>query len=112
MKRKLLIFKRYQLYVKDIKCLFQWWQKHETMFPIVGFLARQILGVVGFQIETFFFSLARILTNFRRCHLQTENLKKLIFVNKNRPNDPRIGCKSPFNLLEFLERDVDLEVEL
>jgi hypothetical protein len=25
--------------------------------------------------------------------LQIENLKKLPFVNKNWPNDPRIGCK-------------------
>jgi hypothetical protein len=31
-KRELLIFRKYQLDVKDIKCLFQWWQKHETMF--------------------------------------------------------------------------------
>ncbi len=39
-KREFLIFKRYQLDVKDIKCLFQWWQKHEAMFPTFGFLAR------------------------------------------------------------------------
>jgi hypothetical protein len=51
-KRELLVFRRYQLDVKDIKCPFQWWQKHETMFFIVGFLARHILGVVGSQIET------------------------------------------------------------
>jgi hypothetical protein len=36
----------------------------------------------------------------------------LIFVNKNWPNDPRIGCKYPFTLLEFPERDIDLEEEL
>jgi hypothetical protein len=35
-KRELLIFRRYQLDVKNIKCPFQWWQKHEAMFPIVG----------------------------------------------------------------------------
>jgi hypothetical protein len=46
-----------------------------------------------------------------RC-LQTENLEKLIFVNKNWPYDPRIGCKFPSNLVEFLEKDVDLEEEL
>jgi hypothetical protein len=57
-------------------------------------------------------SLARIFTNFKRRHLQIENLEKLIFVNKNWPNDPRIGCKSPSNLVEFLEKDVDLEEEL
>jgi hypothetical protein len=35
----------------------------------------------------------------------------LIFVNKNWPNDPRIGYKSPSNLVEFLAKDVDLEEE-
>ncbi len=33
-----------------------------------------------------FFSLVGIFTNLRRCCLQTKNLKKLIFVNKNWPN--------------------------
>ncbi len=56
--------------------------------------------------------MARILTNLKRCYLQTKNLKKLIFVNKNWPNDSRIGCRSPCNLVEFLEKDVDLEEEL
>ncbi len=83
------------------------------MFPIVEFLAQQILGVIGSQIEIKrIFSLARILTNLRRCHLQIENLKKLIFVNKNWPNDFRIGCKFPSNLVEFLEKDVYLKEEL
>jgi len=71
------------------------------------------LGVVGFQIEmNFFFSLVGILTNLRRCRLQIENLKKLIFVDKNWPNDPRIGYKFPSNLMKFLEKDVDLKKEL
>jgi hypothetical protein len=38
-KRELLIFRRYQLDVKDIQCLLQWWHKHEAMFPTIGFLA-------------------------------------------------------------------------
>jgi hypothetical protein len=37
---------------KDIKCPFQWWGKHKAMFPIIGFLACQILGIIGSQIET------------------------------------------------------------
>jgi hypothetical protein len=81
-KRELMIFRRYQLGVKDIKCPFQWWHKHEAMFPIVGFLARHILGIVRSQIEIQrTFSLARIKTNLRRCHLQTIFFLKLIFVN-------------------------------
>jgi hypothetical protein len=37
--------------VKEIKCHLQWWQKHESMFPTMGFLACQILGIVGSQIK-------------------------------------------------------------
>jgi len=37
-KKVLLIFKRYQLDVNDIKCPFQWWQKHEAMFPTIRIL--------------------------------------------------------------------------
>jgi Holliday junction resolvase len=64
------------------------------------------LGVIGSQIE-----IESKYSNLKRCHLQTENLEKLIFVNKNWPNDLRIGCKSPSNLLKFLERDVNLKKE-
>jgi hypothetical protein len=42
--RELLIFKQYQVDVKDIKCPFQWWEKHETMFHIVGFLDHNLGG--------------------------------------------------------------------
>jgi hypothetical protein len=33
--RELLIFKRFQMDVKDIKYPFRWWEKHEFMFPII-----------------------------------------------------------------------------
>ncbi len=36
--RKLMIFRCYQVDVKDIKCPLQWWEKHESMFPTVGFV--------------------------------------------------------------------------
>jgi hypothetical protein len=55
--------------------------------------------------------LAGIFTNFKEYHLQIKILKKLIFVNKNWLNDPKIGYKSPFNLMEFLAKDVNLEEE-
>jgi hypothetical protein len=38
--------------MKEIKRPLQWWEKYETMFPIVRFLACQILEFVGSQIET------------------------------------------------------------
>ncbi len=49
--RELLIFRHYQVNSKNIRCPLQWWGKHEIMFPIIGFLACQILGIVGSQIE-------------------------------------------------------------
>jgi hypothetical protein len=38
---KLLIFKCYQMDTKIMNCLLQWWGKHETMFPTIGFLTHQ-----------------------------------------------------------------------
>ncbi len=56
--KEVLIFKTFQMDNKDIKCLLQWWEKHESMFPTVGFLACQILIIIDSQIKTkkiFFF---------------------------------------------------------
>jgi hypothetical protein len=36
----------------------------------------------------------------------------LIFVNKIWPNGLRVGYKSPFSLIEFIEMDANLEEEL
>jgi hypothetical protein len=49
--KELLMFKRFQVDVKDIKCPLKWWAKHESLFPIVAF-ACQIFGIIGYQIET------------------------------------------------------------
>jgi hypothetical protein len=69
-RKKLLIFKYYQIDPKEIKSPFQWWGKDEAMFPIVCFLAYQILGIVGSQIEIErFFSLTCIFTNLKKCRL-------------------------------------------
>ncbi len=53
------------------------------MFSIVGVFVKQILGIIESQIDIErIFSLARILTSFKRCHLKSKNLDKLIFVKK------------------------------
>jgi len=71
------------------------------------------LGIFGSQIKTeMIFTFVGIFINLRKCHQQIENLKKLIFVNKNWLNDLKIRCKPPFNLVEFLKRDIDWEEEL
>jgi hypothetical protein len=41
-----------------------------------------------------------------------KNLEKLIFVSKNWPTDAKVGCKSPSDLVEFIEMDEQLEEEL
>jgi hypothetical protein len=74
------MFKRFQGNVKDIKCPLKWWVKHES-FTI---FAHQIFNIMGFQIGSErIFSLLRILTNLRRCHLQSNNLNKIFFISKN-----------------------------
>jgi hypothetical protein len=90
--------------------LLQWWEKCESMFSIVEFFVFQILSIVSSQIETkMIFSLARIFINFKRCHLQSNNL--LIFVNKYWPNEPRIACKPFSNFMELIETNAKLEEE-
>jgi hypothetical protein len=37
-KRELLVFRCYQVDLKEIKCPLSWWEKHEAMFPTIGFL--------------------------------------------------------------------------
>jgi hypothetical protein len=55
-----------------------------------------------FQIETKrIFSLAEILTNS----------DKIIFVSKNWPSDPSVGCSSTSSLIELIEADLALKEE-
>jgi len=50
--RELLDFRRFHVDLKEIKNPLQWWEKHESRFSIVAFLAWQIRGITGAQIET------------------------------------------------------------
>jgi hypothetical protein len=51
----------------------------------------------------------KIFINFKRCCLQLDSLNKLLFSNKNWLNDPWIGCKYIFNLVELIEIDIKLK---
>jgi hypothetical protein len=52
---------------KNIKCPLQWWEKHENMFPTIGFYDKQFLKIVGSQIEIEInFLLIQILIILRR----------------------------------------------
>jgi hypothetical protein len=37
--QNLMIFCRFRVNAKDIKCPLEWWKKHESMFPIVSFFS-------------------------------------------------------------------------
>ncbi len=83
------------------------------MLSTIDFLIKQILGIVGSQIEIKnIFSLTEILTNLKRCHLQLDNLEKWIFMNKNWLDDARMGCKALNNLVMLIDFKLDLEQEL
>jgi hypothetical protein len=49
--KKLMIFQKKLRDVKNIKCPLEWCRKHKSMFPTIGFLAKQILGIISFQIK-------------------------------------------------------------
>ena len=87
---------------KSTKKPFEWWKlEHEGQFPTVGYLARQILGIIGSQIKIErVFSIAGILTMLRRCRLGSKNLDQLVLLVKNWPDDPRQGCEAK-SLEEF-----------
>jgi hypothetical protein len=55
------MFKRLQVDVKDIKCPFEWWAKHESLFPTMVVFTNQIFNIMSFQIKNeSFFSLVGI----------------------------------------------------
>ncbi len=111
-KRKLLVYKCYQMDVK-YKMFFSIARQAWNYVSYIGFLACWILGIVESQIAMKgIFSWIEILIKLRKCHLQLNNLDKLIFVNKNWPNDIKVGCKSFSNLVEFITIDAYLEEEL
>jgi hypothetical protein len=39
--RELLVFKKYQVHIKNIKCPLQWWEKHKSIFSTIGFWPAQ-----------------------------------------------------------------------
>ncbi len=48
---ELLVIRRFHVDLKEIKNPLQWWENHESRFPIVVFLTKQILGIIDSQIE-------------------------------------------------------------
>jgi len=55
------------------------------------------------------FSLVKCFTNLRRCRLQFNNFKFFIFINKDWLDDPKVDYITLFNLMIFIEMDMELK---
>ncbi len=55
-------------------------------------------------------NLQKLLEESRLNHgLQLNNLEIFMFLNRNCPNDAKIECKSPSNLVELIKTEIELE---
>jgi hypothetical protein len=62
LKSKLSLFHWIVVLEEDLKSLLAWWETHESQFLNVGFLTKQILGILRSQIKTeCIFSIAIVL---------------------------------------------------
>jgi len=55
------------------------------------------------------FSLVNFFTNLKKCHFQFDKLKKLIFISKDWPIDPKVDCITLFSLVKLIEMDMELK---
>ncbi len=63
---------------------FTWWAKHEQQFPNIKHLIRQVMDIVGSQIETErIYKMVGIIIVLKRCWLGIEILDKLVLIMKN-----------------------------
>jgi len=68
----------------EIENFLRWWANRAMQFSHVSFLACQVLGIVGFQIETkWIFSVVGIITNLLQSKLGIDNLDHRVLVIKN-----------------------------
>jgi hypothetical protein len=68
------------------------WKAHEQHFSYVAFIAQQVLGIVGSQMEVKrIFNIVNICTNLRHSQLGTDNFEKLIIIYKNLHSGAHVG---------------------
>ncbi len=107
-KEQLTHFRIKKVNEEECKDPLAWWRTHEVHFSYVGFIARQIMGIVGFQIEAKrVFSIASICTNLWHFYLGMDNFQMLINIYKNWPNDANVGG-SPQSMEKFMEMEKTL----
>jgi hypothetical protein len=78
------LFKRLSIFSTTCANPLTWWCMHEAQFLNVGFLAKQIFGILGSQIKIkWVFIFVGVLTTLRRYYLQMDNLDCIITIVKN-----------------------------
>jgi hypothetical protein len=91
---------------------FVWWKTFEGQFLNVGFFAKHVIGISGFQIENErVFNLIGVLTTLKCCYLQVKNLDYIITIFNNWPNDPCHNCTPNANLKDYLKVEIILVKE-
>lgn len=105
LKSELSLFRRLHVADGEYDSPLAWWRKHEKEFRNVAFLARQILGIVGSQVEIEnIFSIAGVILSQQRRRLGINHLEKLAFISKNWPDERNNAGKSEVESIEhFLE---------
>ncbi len=89
-----------------------WWWIHDSQFPNVAFLAKQILRIPVSQIETGrVLGFVGVLTALRCCPLQVENLDRIIIMVKNQPNDRHMNCTANAGFKDYMKYEVVLVEE-
>ncbi len=66
--------------------------------------------VTNWNWKIFFFS--RHTYKPKEASFTIRKLRKIDFVNKNWPSDPKVGCKPPSNLVELIQTNLGFEEEL
>ncbi len=81
-----------------------WWWIHEIPLPNVSFLGKQILGILGSQIENKrVFNLVGVLTTLRCYRLQEDNFDRIIIMVKNWLDNLHLNCSQHEDLIDFLK---------
>ncbi len=107
--KELVRISHYHVDVENCKCTLSWWCKEKTKFLTIFILAQYIIGIPTNQIKIMhIFSIASLLIRFCKCCFQTNNMDKLIFVNKNQSFDPWIDYLKPIDFASTCEVEPNL----
>ncbi len=85
-----------------------WWHTKQNKFSIIAILVQHIIGILVSWIKIkFILLIVGILIALHRCHVEINNMDKLIFVNKNWLFNPQFGYLKPIGFAFACEVEFD-----